>query len=48
MTLSTVNKNYLQHSLALRNCQDGNYADVDNSAFELLQRLSQYISVLYR
>ena len=36
MTLLIVNENYLQHSLALGNCQDGYYADVDSSAFELL------------
>ena len=48
MTLLIVNENYLQHSLALGNCQDGYYADVDNRTFELLQRLCQYISALYR
>ena len=36
MTLLIVNENYLQHSPALGNCQDGYYADVDSSAFELL------------
>ena len=35
-TLLTVNKNYLQHSVELGNCQDGYYADVDSSIFELL------------
>ena len=36
MTLLIVNENYLQHSLALGNCQDSYYADVNSSAFELL------------
>ena len=35
-TLLTVNENCLRHSLELGNCQDGYYADVDSSAFELL------------
>ena len=35
-TLLTVNENCLQHSLELGNCQDGYYADVDSSVFELL------------
>ena len=36
MTFLIVNENYLQPSLALGNCQDGYYADVDSSTFELL------------
>ena len=48
MTLLILNENCLQHSLALQNCQDDYYADVDSSIFELLVRLSQYISALYR
>ena len=36
MTRLIVNENCLQCSLALGNCQDGYYADVDSSAFELL------------
>ena len=35
-TLLTVVENCLQHSLELGNCQDGYYADVDSSVFELL------------
>ena len=35
-TLLTVNKNRLQHSLELGNCQGGYHADVDSSAFKLL------------
>ena len=34
-TFLTVNENCLQHSLELGNCQDGYYADVDSSVFEL-------------
>ena len=34
-TLLTLNENCLQHSLELENCQDGYYADVDSSVFEL-------------
>ena len=36
MALLIVNENCLQYSLALGNCQEGYYADVDSSAFELL------------
>ena len=36
MTLLIANESYLQHSLALGNCQDGYYADVDSSAFGLV------------
>ena len=36
MTLLIVNENCVHYSLALGNCQDGYYADVDSSAFELL------------
>ena len=35
-TLLTANGDCLQHSLQLRNCRDGYYADVDSSIFELL------------
>ena len=35
MTLLIANQSYLQHSLALGNCEDGYYADADGSAFEL-------------
>ena len=36
MTLLTVSENCLQHSLELGNCEDGYYADANNSVFELL------------